>query len=95
MFCSVVAGKKLYVFFSAKKAVDVRWEVVAPSLSLCYPPPACFGSCSPAICLPYFLIVMYWLMSLPSLEIDTTSDKFLFLAPVFSILSQRHFLGTI
>jgi hypothetical protein len=38
----------------------------APSLSSCYPPPACFASCSPATCLPYFLIVMYWLMSLPS-----------------------------
>jgi hypothetical protein len=28
MFYSVVAGKKLDVFFSARKAVDVRWEVV-------------------------------------------------------------------
>jgi hypothetical protein len=38
----------------------------APSLSSFYPPPACFASCSPATHLPYFLIVMYWLMSLPS-----------------------------
>ncbi len=38
----------------------------APSLSPCYPPPACFTSCSPTIHLPYFLIVLYWLMSLPS-----------------------------
>jgi hypothetical protein len=43
----------------------------APSLSLCYLPPACFTSCSLATRLPYCLIVMYWLMSLPSLEIDT------------------------
>ncbi len=28
LFCSVVAGKKLDVFFPARKAVDVRWEVV-------------------------------------------------------------------
>jgi hypothetical protein len=40
----------------------------APSLSSCYPPPSCFASCSPTTRLPYFLIVMYWLMSLPSLE---------------------------
>ncbi len=38
----------------------------APYHSLCYPPPACFVSCSSATCLPHFLIVMYWLMSLPS-----------------------------
>ncbi len=38
----------------------------APSLLVCYPLPACFKSCSPSTCLPYFLIVMYWLMSLPS-----------------------------
>ncbi len=28
MFCSVVAGKKSDVFFSARKAQDVRWEVI-------------------------------------------------------------------
>ena len=28
MFCSMVAGKKLDVFFSARKAQDVRWEEV-------------------------------------------------------------------
>jgi hypothetical protein len=28
MFCSVVAGKKLDVFFSTRKAIDVHWEVV-------------------------------------------------------------------
>ncbi len=28
MFCSVVAGKKLDALFPARKAVDVRWEVV-------------------------------------------------------------------
>ncbi len=37
-----------------------------PSLSPCYLLPACFVSCSPATCLPYFLIVMCWLMSLTS-----------------------------
>ena len=28
MFCSVVARKKLDVFFTTRKAVDVHWEVV-------------------------------------------------------------------
>ncbi len=37
-----------------------------PSLLSCYPPPTCFASCSPPTRLPYFLIVMHWLMSLPS-----------------------------
>ncbi len=48
----------------------------APSLLLCYPPPACFASCSPATCLPYFLIVMYWLMSLPSRDRHRRSQHF-------------------
>ncbi len=37
MFCSVVAGKKLDVFFSARKAVDVRWEVVGTQYAKIYP----------------------------------------------------------
>ncbi len=71
---------------------DGTWSTIrclalsTPSLSSCYLPPACFASCSPPTPLPYLLIVMYWLMSLPSLEIDTTSDEFLSLAPVPSIL---------
>jgi hypothetical protein len=28
MFCSVVVKKKLDVFFTARKAVDVRWDTV-------------------------------------------------------------------
>ncbi len=42
--------------------------IVASSLSLCYLLPAHFASCSPATCLPYFLIVIYWLTSLPTRE---------------------------
>ncbi len=42
----------------------------APSLLSCYPPPACFAPCSPATCLPYLLIIMYWLMSLPYRDRD-------------------------
>ncbi len=41
MFCSMVAGKKLHVFFSAKIAQDVRWEVVPwglPAVGLRAPP---------------------------------------------------------
>jgi hypothetical protein len=35
MFCSVVAGKKLDVFFSTRIAIDVCWEVVV-SVRLAY-----------------------------------------------------------
>jgi hypothetical protein len=31
VICSVVAGKKLEVFFPARKAVDVHWEMVQVS----------------------------------------------------------------
>jgi hypothetical protein len=54
-----------YLFVVCWIGEDRTWSLTrclvlqAPSLLSCYPPPACFASCSPATCLPYFLIVMY------------------------------------